>query len=175
MHLTRTSGNHALQQSKLLIHLASSPPLDQAMRRLASNLSSSSTSRTGLLLLSSLLLIRRVAALTTRTLSRRSFSSTLCILSRSFSNIFLAPRLHLDDFARSRRRRRQRKRVFLVIISSGRRSSSGLDGLGGLHWVRAGQRRRIRRRRRLRAARRGAGAVQVHGRNSRGIMDGGRW
>lgn len=55
MHLACTRGNHALEQRKLLVHLAPPPPLDKAVCRLPRNLPASSTRGAGLLLLALLL------------------------------------------------------------------------------------------------------------------------
>merc|ERR1711964_929037 len=73
MHLSRTSWYHILQNTELLIHLRSSPTLDQAMCRLPRYLSASNASRRWLFFL-----WRSRSGLT----SRRFLSLIVCLFNR---------------------------------------------------------------------------------------------
>lgn len=109
--LAFTRRNHVFQHAKFLVHLRSSPPFDQTMCCLASDLPArSSGARTGLFPL--ITCLRRTLRLG-RNLRRVRGRQRIRLLRLAL------PRLHLNDLPRSSRRWRQRK-VILGNDTTGR-------------------------------------------------------
>lgn len=115
-------GNHILQDPKLLVHLGPSPPLNQAMGRLARNLTPRRRGPT------------RLLSLPTCGGGRRRFRCRC--RGRGPQLVLRLFRLHLDDLARTRWRRGKR---VVILGDDGTLGRTGTlsrrrSGLGGSDW-----------------------------------------
>lgn len=118
MHFPRASGDHALQQRKLVVHLGPPPPFNEAVRRLAGDLAARCTRGGRLLLL-----------ISTGVCGGRRRSCFRCARGPGV-NLLLGTRLHLYDLASAHGRRGQGELVFGRL--DGGWAPAGLDCLAWL-------------------------------------------
>ena len=116
VHLPRARRDHILEYAKLLVHLGSPPPLNQAMGRLPGDLAPSDAGGRGLLLLGC------------GHLPRRSLGPVGCGLQLLLR---LLARLHLDDLPGAGGGRRKGKSILGGGLLSNGRAAADLDDLAG--------------------------------------------